>query len=56
MEQEKAWAEWQDGSLCWPQQGKHRVIRINYSGKTKKHTCLTELTEEQEDTRDNREP
>ena len=28
-QQEKEWLESQDATLCWPQQGKHKVIRIN---------------------------
>ena len=28
-EQEKKWLDTRDSSLCWPQQGKHKVIRIN---------------------------
>ena len=29
VEQEEAWKTERDLSLCWPQQGKHKVIRIN---------------------------
>ena len=40
-EQEKKWLDTRDSSLCWPQQGKRKVIRINMidliSDKTKSY-------------------
>ena len=41
-EQEEKWLKTEDRSLCWPQQGKHKVIRINMidliSDKTKSYS------------------